>query len=598
LTDGLPVILAGDEMQSIAPSGFTFAGCQEDLESLAKEHNFKVNVRVSKMQENFRNLPLIAELTTSVQRLALKEHKNRELNVPTVHRSSEGPGIVEKIMRDEFGSLNHTVLASLTSMASAKVLPCRYEEKEHFIDSKEFARGIGVDPDSLPNLDPQAFSTVEECKGLEFPTIILCGFAKALTEAIGSQNLQWILSALTVAVSRARNHVIFLDADDSWPVFYQRLSTDGRFPVERLSTTERIEISLDEEIDILVEKFNAVALLKDEAERSVDEVDRTIRILKKETDAIAEEAKLSRFQNLRLGRVRRLLASWCRYIESKSIETRNWEEFARYDSGLFGRMVNRAIDDRAASSLKTLFEVQSEYVGNLTAELFIASCIIATDSNFNGTHPERVQLFAEYVEQFSARSHNGWIADLARNNAKAASFYDHVVKLLKTPTTDWEPDSLDRAVNDLSIIDPKSPLAAYVDVCGSLSDAESAQKKLSKWRAILTAADDTHFERVVLIRLFGLAWVDDEALLTQLGDLLTSGSDLDKSLRSLMNTEAARECARRNLETILSNIRSTDGSEGPSQLFVSIAAVSSVVNDDLDDLVKALQNVKSSFQYS
>ena len=65
-----------------------------------------------------------------------------------------------------------------------------------------------------------------------------------------------------------------------------------------------------------------------------------------------------------------------------------------------------------------------------------------------------------------------------------------------------------------------------------------------------------------------------------------------------MNTEAARECARRNLETILSNIRSTDGSEGPSQLFVSIAAVSSVVNDDLDDLVKALQNVKSSFQYS
>ena len=63
----LPLMLAGDEMQSINPTGFTFGGCQETLNEIAANLGFEINSipNPCRLTENFRSLKSIVEIGTA-----------------------------------------------------------------------------------------------------------------------------------------------------------------------------------------------------------------------------------------------------------------------------------------------------------------------------------------------------------------------------------------------------------------------------------------------------------------------------------------------------------------------------------------------------
>lgn len=590
----LPLIMAGDEMQSIAPSGFTFAGCVDDLQEIARSRSFAIEQpNVFKMNENFRNLPLIAELTTSSQRMALNEYKRREIHTPAVHRANEGRGNVERIVPIADGRLDHSVVDSLGRISIAVVIPCKLESKEDFLNSNEFAESTGTRAGILDSISKEVFLTVERCKGLEYPIVILCGFGKAMSEAHASRNVQWILSALTVAVSRARNRIIFLDAPKYWSDFSQRLANDGHFPITEIEAVTRISVSIDEQIETLESRVRGIALANEDSTVQQSDIDEEVRLLRDEAHALAEVSGPSKSQERRLRAMNRLLSSWCRYIDTKSIESKDWKAFRDFDDRFFERMAKKAVTDRSCSSLVSLFDSKNlQGKTNLEPILLIAACLVATEPAIGRPTPLTVQLLTEHLQHFSGLTRGQWLAQLVSSNMDAEPYFRDLETFLKIPVEDWTPSDLDRTVRDLAEIDPLSPLAAYVDISGSLHDSEATRSKLLKWRSILNSAGDQKFELETLTRLYGLSWVDDEIVRSQLGEVILTSKDPDTNVRLAMKSDGARESARRNLETIFSEIDLAVGTKNVAAKFASIAAVCAVVDHDIETLIHSMKSVE------
>ena len=597
LTVALPLVLAGDEMQSIAPSGFTFSRCQATLEHLVESLSFELTTlpKVVKLTENFRNLQSIVELSTAFQRLASLLRRSKSVQNPVVHRQIS-PGVIERISTKQ--PLNHSIFSALRSASVATVVPCRWQEKERFLRSEDFARSINTRIDHVQDLDIHAIMTVEECKGMEYSTVLLCGFATAYMNAARAGHSRWILSALTVAVSRARDRIVFLDTNEAFEFMATAIqSVQPETDLRRSIEVVEFSISAQERAEVIADKFRNLALGTDEVSRTHEELASTIEILIRESDQLTESAVLTPWLSQVLASTSRAARTWLSYIQLHRVDS--WDSLRNFDIRLWERVIDLALEDRSYTALQNLFPIPEIRGIGVERRLFSAACIIAINPNSGEKPIDRIRQFITHLDRFHHAGNPGWIAELVSRHRDVALHYQELVNFVTRTTDGWSDQNAQQVVADLQLIDSDEVFPAFIDVRSVITDPLIARDRLKSWQGTIPPSMYESLEVEILYAMYGLSWIDTEEGRQPVLELLRSGRLSDETVLAVMSDGEVQKCARRSLEALIKVASVVDFSletTSKHKAHAAIAAVSAIVNQEVNEVFDSLQIVHEELQ--
>jgi len=586
----LPLILAGDEMQSVSPSGFTFAGCQQLLEQITNDMGFHVATppNVFRLDDNFRNLERIARLSTATRRLLSAQSRNKHVTEPRIHRHAEGPGLVGQIVHND--SIDSSIGSFLNLSSVAVVLPCRSEELEAYIKSPEFRAVIG----DAHIVNPSTFLTVEECKGLEYPVVLILDFASAYERYSRDGQLTWFLNALTVAVSRARDRVFFLDKASAPTQLWTDLKSKGGPELSKLQGFEVI-ITDNEKAQTLVSRMRALATNSD-TNQAKSETLNLLYLFYSEGVELLSRDNLTVPARSALATAVAAHKTWSGFLERSKVD--DWTSLVGYEDGcLWERVIDEAVQDNCCEALVNLFPPSHTTGLEVERRLFTAACTLAINDTSFGDVPARVSRLAQQLEGFPSALTEGWIASLGNESALAKLLWSKVRQMIKRHAGAWTDTATAESVELLKLIDPSDWTAGLLEVKRSLNDLGRAREKLLMWRDRLPDDEYSDLEFDIVFTCHGLSWIDTNEARDDVLNAFRTAENLDKGLMNVMKLESVNSCAGRNLAHLLQVSKDAELGKGNgatrSQL-LAMAAANAVIEREFAEIETTLSTIHSS----
>lgn len=227
----LPFVFAGDEFQTLNPTGFSwdslrsyFAERLGESTGLATDKNAIRLAGELELSENFRSTRQVVKLANHIQLLRATRFDSSSSKPQSPHFSQEGSHIVCLSPSDAnvFERLRNREIVLIVPAADG-VSACEYIANSPLKDMIEIVDGI---PQGLTVLNPT------QAKGLEYPNVAVYGFdckgafanldIKALTKWYANPThneevdieLKYQLSNAYVAVTRASNKLFIIDDFD------------------------------------------------------------------------------------------------------------------------------------------------------------------------------------------------------------------------------------------------------------------------------------------------------------------------------------------------------------------------------------------------
>jgi len=589
----LPLIMAGDEMQSINPSGFTFAGCRELLEETALDMGFELAATpaLERLTDNFRNLPKVARLTVGSQRLLTALDRAKQVSIPDLHRSHEGDGAVERITSKR--PLHPSVVHALQSPSIVAVIPCRWEEREQFV-----TEGLPAILDTKMNLDFRHFKTVEACKGLEYPTVVLCGFASAYSRDRGEGHLRWILNALIVAVSRGRNRVVLLDEPNAPSDLLDDLREVGQFPIEEVTEISELEWSDADAASTLLSLLRSLAEGSDELARSDDELLTELTSIKTSLESLVDRNRLTPRDARRVSRASEVCTTWVSFLRSGTVD--DWAILSDYGSGrLWERILDEAIAKSSTKALQSLFPILRVSTSENESWLFRAACVLASRGGSTENVPAAISSFIKRLHSLPSAGDKGWISRLTSQNSATAVLFADVRNTIKSLPEGWEGEELLASAELLELIDPADWTAGLLRVKNVITDSARAKGELERWRSRLPSDEYAQLELDILLVGYGLTWIDDVEARQEMLSIFRNSDSPDQDMFACMSLPGVQRCAQRKVDFLNVAIQDRDNPEPPlnkrSPALV-MAALNAVVQNQADQTHATLKTAQRAIQ--
>lgn len=588
----LPLFMAGDEMQSINPSGFTFAGCHELLQDTVSAMGFELTAPPTRvrMTDNFRNLQRIADLTVSCQRLLTRLDRAKSVIEPHLHRLHEGEGVVEQISVER--PLHPSVVAALSSTNWIVVLPCRWEEKERFV-SESLTDILG----EHINLDYKNFFTVEGCKGLEYPTIVLCGFASAYSRDQLEGRSRWILNALIVAVSRARNRVVLLDQPNAPRDLFNDLRDVG-YRLEWITEASHLESTDTEQAEILCSRFKNLAEDPDDVKRSKSDVEAQLKSLLSNLQEIIDRNQLTRQKASQCIRTMDACSAWQEFLTSGTVT--NWSALRKFPGGrLWERIIDEAIAMRSARALENLFPVSDLRGFDVEPRLFQAACVLAVDSTQKNSVSDRIIRLIEHLNMFPSAGDPNWISSLISKSPAIAEIFSDVHRTIKSTSSGWDRPEVMSSAEQLELIDPADWTAGLLRVKHLMSNTAQARTELRHWKPRLPDQEYAELELEILLVGYGLNWIDDTTARQELLREFQITDSPDRDIFKCMKLPSVQKCAERQLDYLYSVIQQRTTPPSPvnerSPAFI-MSAINNIVQKEAEKSIRTLSLTRATIQ--
>lgn len=589
--DSLPLFMAGDEMQSISPSGFTFAGCRELLQNTVSAMGFELTAppTVERMTDNFRNLRRIAELTVSSQRLLTRVDRAKHVSNPHLHRIHEGDGTVERV--STLRPLHSSVASALGSPSMAVVVPCRWEDREHFV-RQSLTEILG----STMDLDYRNFLTVEQCKGLEYSTVVLCGFASAYSRDQQEGRPRWILNALIVAVSRARNRVVLLDHPNAPNDLFDDLREEG-YPVESIIEIAMLESSDTEQVEVLLSRLRNLVEGSDELVRSEGDITAELTSLLSNLQEVIDRGQLTRQKVSQAARAKNACSAWLIFLTNETLP--NWTALHEFGTGrLWERVIDDAIAKRSAGALENLFPITTRNLAD-ESRLFQAACVLAVASTLPEDAPARIARLVGHLDSLPSAGDQQWISGLIKKSPMAAALLSEVHKTIKSTSHGWGRPEVMRSAELLELIDPADWTAGLLRVKHLMSETAQAQAELRNWTTRLPEAEYSELELEILLVGYGLTWIDDTAARQEILSVFQGTNSPDPDIFKCMALPSVQKCAERQLDSLYLAMRQRATPQSPfnkRSLDLVKAAINNIVLREARESVEALTLTRKAIQ--
>jgi hypothetical protein len=581
----LPLILAGDEMQSINPSGFTFEGCRETLQGIANDLGFEIHSLPNpfRLTENFRSLKSIVEVGSAIRQLHSSFDKNR--TAPTIQVLRTGPesGKIEKV--ECSGELDISIKKLFVSRSVIVLIPCRQEEKAQYCHANgDLSKIIGA-----TEFDSEKLLTPEECKGLEFSTIVLCGFGSAYEEAKSSNRPRWILNALSVSATRARDRIIFIDAKGRSDELWTDLAKIGKLELVP-ELVEKIEISKDTEAVNLIERTKGALCDYNLSSVSFQAELSEIEGLKSEIDALIRTMGLSPVYAPSLKLASRAASAWIEYVRGHTIG--DWEALYKYSGG---RVWERIIDDAIERSDTTVMSQALNAGIQLRTEhlqrMFAAICLCMLESSkHNGTLNALFEMTEKLAYLDKPQGRMSYFFSHIAETGFSKKHWDNVQSLVLRTTEDLNKKQANDINDYLEIFELSIPMMAAIEIRSHLDDAEQARSRLSKWKNRIPNELHSTLTIEILLHTYAINWLDDQVIMQDISPVFSSESFNETSLFNALMSEGPRNSAERNLGKVLKAINS----ERINHL--AKASIRSIVLHEAKQLLNTLEDTSLKIQ--
>lgn len=585
----LPLIFAGDELQSVRHSGFTFEGCAALLQEVCGDLGYFLDLPTPRtLNGNYRSLKVVAELGVAVRRVIESTRRGRTIDDPLIHRPEPPSGVVELVDRSE--PLDPSVASIFSRQDVAVLVPCREGEKEKYCSDNGALRTI-VGPEV--DVDARFLLTPEQCKGSEYPAVVLCGFGSAYEEAKKSGRLNWFLNALSVASTRARDRVIFLDSHAASKGLLETLCRDGKME-SHPTPVNRLDFTAEERFSTLHARL--LSKVREGEEAAPDEIWTLINAIEEslgsvETSGLAPRARQA------VGATR----AWLAYREQEAVP--RWDELEALDGGLlWDRCLDLAIERRDTEALDLAFEREPRRSGNrANSKLLTAALICALDGE--GDPARRVQTLLGRLN-LDALEEGGSVASMVTAAAMSDQWKQVCLLVLDTQSEDSTPERDEHrrvwaeCLETLDMIDGGEVLAAYIQIRLVLPDLVEAEKLIREWESKLETFDGEQVLEELLVQS-DLWWFDRDARLDFREALRASDSSFDRAIVTALQTESARRSAREHLGELLNSLRGVKVGEvasRPRAEQIAAYMVQSLISTEVRQLLDGLQSVDSAVE--
>ncbi len=582
-----PLIIAGDEMQSVSSSGFTFQGTQELIKQVAAELGLDLANRPleSTLTENFRNLPKVAELVTSSRRLISGLTKARHIPDVTVWRASEGDGAVEQI--SDIRPIHESIQTILKRESSIVIVPCPSEKRAAFVAGPLQA----ILGDRLKDSPLQGVKTVEACKGLEFDDAILCGFGTEYAKLKERGELSWLLNALVVAVSRARNRVIFLDEPGADKALIDDLLNLGKLSAEPRQVTE-VRITDESRAKTLVSQLSELLNETDPGRPDETAILRLNALLAEVREILSEQT--SRSSSLqRLETTEAWATEWHSYLVKRG--TPQW---ARVNAHPEGRLWEWIVDDSLANgshkTLRSLLASKPRVTDRSRWRIFSAACAVAVSPHRSEPMEVRLHELGQHLNNLAPTESERWIDQVSSRHQICADLWSQVQRTTLAMRGPFNPGVASDIVRLLREADASEWLASAVFVMTALPDASTALNRLASERPNLPHNIVEILELRSLIDGYGLTWLDENAQRAII-ELLRSGKTTERDIIRAMSLESVRLCAAKQFARLAEladpNVRHSDVHPSNARMFAQ-AAIAALIEVELDGISAQLVEVR------
>ncbi len=214
-TKQVPVVFAGDALQTVNPTGFRSAEVKDMLYQELKEiANFNLdtnNIEYSP-NYNYRSSQPIVNIANAIQ-FYRKKNFYADIKRP------------QKAKRPEIGKDNHlNIFLSFDEIANNSdlyrklefktfLVPTNSDEKEDYVNRHPFLK-------EFTNV-----KTAVEAKGIDYEQVVLFGFGNYATESVDDEEYEsrFFYNKLYVAVTRAQYELIIIDSHATQQSFWQPL---------------------------------------------------------------------------------------------------------------------------------------------------------------------------------------------------------------------------------------------------------------------------------------------------------------------------------------------------------------------------------------
>jgi superfamily I DNA/RNA helicase len=581
----LPLILAGDEMQSINPSGFTFVGCRETLQEIANDLGFEINSLPNPclLTENFRSLKNIVEVGSAIRQLHNSFDKNRLAPAIQVHRTGPEFGRLDKV--ECLGELDASIKELFVSRRFSVLLPCRQEEKAQYCGANgALSKIIGA-----TEIDADKLLTPEECKGLEFPTIVLCGFGSAYEEAKSNNRPRWILNALSVAATRARERIIFIDAKGRSEELWVDLNRIGKLELVP-ELIEKIEISKDTEAETLIERMKGA--LCDYNSKSVSFQTELSEIdgLKSEIDALNRAVGLSPIYVPSLNLASRAASAWIEYVRGHTIG--DWEALYKYSGGrVWERIIDDAIDRSDTTVLNQAINADIHIRSEHLERLFASICMCMLESSErNGTFSALLEMSEKLADLDKPQGRMSYFFSHISESGLSKKHWDNVQSLVLRTSEAVDRKQANDTIVYFESFDLSIPMMAAIEIRSFLDDVEQARSQLKKWKNQIPNELHSTLTIEILLHGYAISWLDRQVVMQDILPVFSSDSFNETSLFNSLMSERSRNSAERNLGNVLKAVNS----ERTNHL--AKAAIRSIVLHEAKQLLNTLEDTWLNIQ--
>mgnify|MGYP002628028446 CR=1 FL=1 len=584
----LPLMLAGDEMQSINPTGFTFVGCQETLTEIGANLGFEIISipNPCRLTENFRSLKLIVEIGTACRQLHNSFGRNRLTPAITVHRDSEESGKIQ--MYERVGEPDDTLKNLFKSRGVAILLPCSAEEKSEYCKPHgELASIIGFE-----EFDQGALYTPEQCKGLEFNIVVICGFGKSYETALHNERLYWMLNALSVAVTRARDRIIFLDSNGQSEILWSDLAEHGKLEWTP-EPIDKIEVSDEDIAETLLERMKNKLCDYDSNQDSVFNVAEIIR-LKSEIDEKRSTTNYSSSYLQRLNLAARASGTCIEYVQDDAIS--DWEALTKYSGG---RVWERIIDDAIATSntnilnqaLDAHVEIKSENLGRM----FTAACICMLEMSKRVDSSSALLRMCERLAALDEPSGriNSFFRDLEKE-WKNNSYWKSVKSSVSKSQEHWDVHTTGEILIYLETFEVTDPMMAVIDIRSNIMDFDKARLLVGEWKIRVPNHSFDSLEAEIFLHRTGITWLDGETITKDILPIFREKNFNEADLAKVLASEGPRNCAEKNLGVVIEIINPNSNLDRQNLKDAQVLAkyaISSIVLHESTRLVTMLENI-------
>lgn len=247
----IPIIFAGDQNQTVNPTGFRIEAIKDTLYNLLKEKGYdwdknKINNKIYSPEFNYRSEAPVVRLANYIQYYRSKA-LNRNIKFPQDSKLPQSSDTTKQVNQNVFlvggNIINNKELLERLKYKSF-IIPVDTSEKETYVLSQPLLEYIQ---------DEKEIQTPVEVKGAEYPQVVLYGFGKYYLNNFNKEikyqkidkvslELDFFFNNLYVGITRAQSELIIIDSEDALEYFWKPITNFSKvtLPKWQVLTGEKI----------------------------------------------------------------------------------------------------------------------------------------------------------------------------------------------------------------------------------------------------------------------------------------------------------------------------------------------------------------------